>query len=134
MLDLRGGRWLVNPGSTGQPRDGDPRAAWLLLDTVLMSAIYHRAEYDIAAAQAAIRAANLPDYGAHRAAVRAYLDGGPVEGWEARDDALARFRDALAGVDDAAVVTHATVLSLFLGYGFEQWEAIRLPDVIEWQP
>ncbi len=32
-LDLSTGEWLVNPGSTGQPRDGDPRAAWLLLDT-----------------------------------------------------------------------------------------------------
>ena len=32
-LDLATGEWLVNPGSVGQPRDGDPRAAWLLLDT-----------------------------------------------------------------------------------------------------
>ena len=30
---LATGEWLINPGSTGQPRDGDPRAAWLLLDT-----------------------------------------------------------------------------------------------------
>jgi broad specificity phosphatase PhoE len=80
------------------------------------------------------RATNRPDYDAHRAAVRAYLDGDSVDGWEARDAALARFREALDGVDDAAVVTHATVLSLFLGYDFERWEAIRLPDVIEWQP
>ena len=48
--------------------------------------------------------------------------------------ALARFRSAVEGVDGAAVVTHATVLSLFLGYGFEQWKRIALPDVIEWQP
>ena len=32
-LDIGGGEWLLNPGSVGQPRDGDPRAAWLLLDT-----------------------------------------------------------------------------------------------------
>ena len=32
-LDLSEGEWLLNPGSVGQPRDGDPRAAWLLLDT-----------------------------------------------------------------------------------------------------
>ena len=32
-LDITEGEWLINPGSTGQPRDGDPRAAWLLLDT-----------------------------------------------------------------------------------------------------
>src|SRR4051794_313363 len=66
VLDIARGRWLINPGSTGQPRDGDPRAAWLLLDTVAMSAHYRRAEYDIAAAQAAIRAANLPDSLAER--------------------------------------------------------------------
>jgi diadenosine tetraphosphatase ApaH/serine/threonine PP2A family protein phosphatase len=30
--DLQAGRWLLNPGSVGQPRDGDPDAAWMLLD------------------------------------------------------------------------------------------------------
>jgi predicted phosphodiesterase len=60
-LDLSAGEWLVNPGSTGQPRDGDPRAAWLVLDTTAKTAVYRRAEYDIAAAQAAIRAARLPE-------------------------------------------------------------------------
>ena len=59
-------QWLINPGSTGQPRDGDPRAAWLLLDTDRWTASYRRAEYDIAGAQAAIRAANLPDSLAER--------------------------------------------------------------------
>jgi diadenosine tetraphosphatase ApaH/serine/threonine PP2A family protein phosphatase len=65
-LDLAKGQWLINPGSTGQPRDGDPRAAWLLLDTDRWTASYRRAEYDIAGAQAAIRAANLPDSLAER--------------------------------------------------------------------
>jgi predicted phosphodiesterase len=65
-VDLTGGEWLINPGSTGQPRDGDPRAAWLLLDTEAMTATWRRAEYDIAGAQAAIRAANLPDSLAER--------------------------------------------------------------------
>jgi predicted phosphodiesterase len=60
-LDLSTGEWLVNPGSTGQPRDGDPRAAWLMLDTAAKTAVYRRSEYDIAGAQAAIRAARLPD-------------------------------------------------------------------------
>ena len=32
-VDLATGEWLINPGSVGQPRDGDPRAAWLVLDT-----------------------------------------------------------------------------------------------------
>jgi broad specificity phosphatase PhoE len=80
------------------------------------------------------REANLPDYGAHREAVRRYLEGELVAGWEPADDARARFAEVLEGLDDAAVVTHATVLSLFLGYGFEQWGRIALPDVIEWRP
>src|ERR671917_78246 len=33
QVDLSAGEWLINPGSTGQPRGGDPRAAWLVLDT-----------------------------------------------------------------------------------------------------
>jgi predicted phosphodiesterase len=66
VLDLSEGRWLINPGSTGQPRDGDARAAWLLVDTERKIATYKRAEYDIAGAQAAIRAARLPESLAER--------------------------------------------------------------------
>lgn len=66
QLDLLDGEWLINPGSVGQPRDGDPRAAWLLLDLHSMSATFHRADYDIAGAAAAIRAARLPDSLAER--------------------------------------------------------------------
>jgi diadenosine tetraphosphatase ApaH/serine/threonine PP2A family protein phosphatase len=65
-LMLQSGEWLINPGSVGQPRDGDPRAAWLELDTADWTAIYHRVEYDIAGAAAAIRAARLPDSLAER--------------------------------------------------------------------
>jgi predicted phosphodiesterase len=65
-VDVSTGEWLINPGSAGQPRDGDPRAAWLLLDTDARTAVWRRAEYDIAGAQAAIRAANLPDSLAER--------------------------------------------------------------------
>jgi predicted phosphodiesterase len=65
-LDLRTGEWLVNPGSVGQPRDGDPRAAWLELDLADLRATYRRTEYDIAGAAAAIRAARLPDSLAER--------------------------------------------------------------------
>jgi diadenosine tetraphosphatase ApaH/serine/threonine PP2A family protein phosphatase len=64
--ELHTGEWLINPGSSGQPRDGDPRAAWLLLDTDRGTAGWRRAEYDIAGAQAAIRAARLPDSLAER--------------------------------------------------------------------
>jgi diadenosine tetraphosphatase ApaH/serine/threonine PP2A family protein phosphatase len=52
----------------GQPRDGDPRAAWLELDLDGWSAIYRRVEYDIDGAAAAIRAARLPDSLAERLA------------------------------------------------------------------
>jgi diadenosine tetraphosphatase ApaH/serine/threonine PP2A family protein phosphatase len=59
--DLRDRRWLLNPGSVGQPRDGDPRAAWLLLDPERERAEWRRTRYDIEGAQTAIRAAGLPD-------------------------------------------------------------------------
>ncbi len=64
--DLAEGRWLLNPGSVGQPRDGDPRAAWLELDVGAGRATWRRVPYDVAAAQAAIRAAGLPDSLAER--------------------------------------------------------------------
>ncbi|HLW93874.1 MAG TPA: metallophosphoesterase family protein [Solirubrobacteraceae bacterium] len=66
FLDCSDGEWLLNPGSVGQPRDGDPRAAWLLLDTDGPTASYRRCDYDIAAAAGAIRAARLPDSLAER--------------------------------------------------------------------
>jgi diadenosine tetraphosphatase ApaH/serine/threonine PP2A family protein phosphatase len=65
-LDMSNGEWLVNPGSVGQPRDGDPRAAWMLLDTETWRAEWRRVEYDIKGAAAAIRAARLPDSLAER--------------------------------------------------------------------
>jgi diadenosine tetraphosphatase ApaH/serine/threonine PP2A family protein phosphatase len=65
-LDLSSGEWLLNPGGAGQPRDGDPRAAWLLLDTDRLIAEWRRADYDIGGAQSAIRAAGLPDSLAER--------------------------------------------------------------------
>ena len=71
-IDLAEGRWLLNPGSVGQPRDGDPRAAWLELDTEEWKATYHRVEYDIDRAADAIREAGLPDLLAER------LYGGPM--------------------------------------------------------
>ena len=59
-LDLAEGRWLLNPGSAGQPRDGDPRAAWLELDTKNLTARFHRVEYDVDRAAASIVDAGLP--------------------------------------------------------------------------
>lgn len=65
-LDISSGEWLLNPGSVGQPRDGDPRAAWLLLDLDGQAASYRRTPYDVAGAAAAIRSARLPDSLAER--------------------------------------------------------------------
>jgi predicted phosphodiesterase len=59
-LDLSDGTWLVNPGGVGQPRDGDPRAAWLLLDLESWTASWRRVDYAIDDAASAIRAAGLP--------------------------------------------------------------------------
>ena len=58
--DLSEGRWLLNPGGVGQPRDGDARAAWLLLDSVRWTATWRRVEYEIDDAAKAIREAGLP--------------------------------------------------------------------------
>jgi predicted phosphodiesterase len=60
VLEISSGEWLLNPGSVGQPRDADPRAAWLELDTEEWTARYHRVPYDVAAAGESILAAGLP--------------------------------------------------------------------------
>jgi diadenosine tetraphosphatase ApaH/serine/threonine PP2A family protein phosphatase len=54
-------KYLINPGSIGQPRDGDPRAAFALYDTGDSSITFHRVPYDIAQAQEKIFAAGLPE-------------------------------------------------------------------------
>jgi diadenosine tetraphosphatase ApaH/serine/threonine PP2A family protein phosphatase len=59
-IDLGSGRRLCNPGSVGQPRDGDPRAAWLLVDFGEGRASFRRQTYDIEATQTEIRDAGLP--------------------------------------------------------------------------
>ncbi|MEI8106057.1 MAG: metallophosphoesterase family protein [Actinomycetes bacterium] len=55
------GRHLLNPGSVGQPRDDDARAAWLVLDTTAGHATFHRTAYPVAATQAEIRERGLPE-------------------------------------------------------------------------
>ena len=67
-IELDGARWLLNPGSVGQPRDGDPAAAWLLLDLDERRASFRRAEYDVERTQAEIRDQGLPDALAERLA------------------------------------------------------------------
>ena len=60
VLELRGRRALVNPGSVGQPRDGDPRSSYLILDTDADTVTWHRTGYDVAAVQASMQGAGLP--------------------------------------------------------------------------
>lgn len=57
---LSGQRLIINPGSVGQPRDGDPRASYALLDTDALTITYRRVEYPIEATQQKMVAAGLP--------------------------------------------------------------------------
>lgn len=57
---------LINPGSVGQPRDGNPHASFALLDTQAMTASIVRVPYDVAATAAAILKAGLPEVLANR--------------------------------------------------------------------
>jgi diadenosine tetraphosphatase ApaH/serine/threonine PP2A family protein phosphatase len=54
-------RYLINPGSVGQPRDGDPRAAFAMYDTDKQVVEFHRAAYNIEGAQKRILDAQLPE-------------------------------------------------------------------------
>ncbi|HKU57211.1 MAG TPA: metallophosphoesterase family protein [Gaiellaceae bacterium] len=60
-LELAGTRAVLNPGSVGQPRDGDPRAAFLLLDLDAQHASFRRVEYDVKRTQSEMREAGLPE-------------------------------------------------------------------------
>ncbi len=62
------GRVILNPGSVGQPRDRDPRAAYAIFDTETFSWTSHRVEYDIKSVQERIREARLPERHALRLA------------------------------------------------------------------
>jgi diadenosine tetraphosphatase ApaH/serine/threonine PP2A family protein phosphatase len=61
-LRLEGRRALVNPGSVGQPRDGDPRASYMVLDPAAGTMTWHRVAYDVESVQAAMRATGLPGF------------------------------------------------------------------------
>ena len=69
-MSLKPGRkYFINVGSVGQPRDGDPRATYVLYDPMSRRLVYRRLVYDIAAAQARVRTAGLPERLAARLAV-----------------------------------------------------------------
>ena len=67
-VDLAKGEWVLNPGSVGQPRDGDPRAAFLLLDLEARRGVFRRVPYPVDRTQAEIRGRGLPDTLAERLA------------------------------------------------------------------
>jgi diadenosine tetraphosphatase ApaH/serine/threonine PP2A family protein phosphatase len=60
--------YMINPGSVGQPRDGDPRAAYVLYNTEERFVIFYRLPYDVRKAQEKIRRAGLPPMLADRLA------------------------------------------------------------------
>jgi diadenosine tetraphosphatase ApaH/serine/threonine PP2A family protein phosphatase len=61
VLGLGEARWLLNPGSVGQPRDGDPHAAYLVVDLDARTATFRRVPYDVERTQAEMREAGLPE-------------------------------------------------------------------------
>ena len=60
-LDLAAARRLLNPGSVGQPRDGDPRAAWLEVDISSGRATFRRTDYPVERTQSEMRDLGLPE-------------------------------------------------------------------------
>ena len=60
-LDLAAARRLLNPGSVGQPRDGDPRAAWLEIDISAGRATFRRTDYPVERTQSEMRDLALPE-------------------------------------------------------------------------
>ena len=61
QLELGRLRRLLNPGSVGQPRDGDPRAAWLEIDIAAARATFRRTDYPVELTQAEMRERGLPE-------------------------------------------------------------------------
>ena len=64
-----GRKYFINVGSVGQPRDGDPRASYVLYDPKARTVRFRRLEYDVAAAQAKVLEAGLPSRLAERLSV-----------------------------------------------------------------
>ena len=67
-IPLRQNNLLINPGSVGQPRDGDPRASYAIYDSAAQTLTYRRVEYDIEKTQRKILALGLPPFLAERLA------------------------------------------------------------------
>lgn len=61
VLDVSNGRYIINPGAVGQPRDGDPRAAYAIFEPEAQRVTFHRVAYRIEETQAQMQAAGLPE-------------------------------------------------------------------------
>ena len=60
-IEIRDAYYLINPGSVGQPRDGDRRAAYAIMNVRESSITYHRVDYDVIAVQREMQRAGIPD-------------------------------------------------------------------------
>lgn len=60
VLELGEGRFIINPGAVGQPRDGDPRAAYAILDREERTIVFHRVAYDVDGTADAMLQSGLP--------------------------------------------------------------------------
>ena len=61
-IEDEAGRWIINPGAVGQPRDGDPRASYAVYDSEDASIMFSRVEYDISATQKSMEVAGLSQW------------------------------------------------------------------------
>jgi predicted phosphodiesterase len=68
VVELGDTRLIVNPGGLGQPRDGDPRASYIVYDDTAATMTYHRVAYDVAATQSRLQQTSLHPWLADRLA------------------------------------------------------------------
>lgn len=61
VVELGDERWFLNPGSVGQPRDGDPRASYAVIDSTEMTVSFFRTEYPVEETQHQMQEIGLPD-------------------------------------------------------------------------
>ena len=66
FFPINGAKLLVNPGSVGQPRDGDWRASFLIWDSTKEALEFYRVAYAVDVTQEKMRKAGLPEFLAHR--------------------------------------------------------------------
>ena len=68
-FQIKGNKFLINPGSVGQPRDGDWRASFLIWDATAENIEFYRAEYAVKVTQEKMLRAGLPEFLYYRLAL-----------------------------------------------------------------